>query len=156
MKEETIISVINDMNAKRKNAFTLKSLSGNVDLSIHTSIIDPNTTYQSRAGRTYRFYLIKDPKGKYVVAVYDMGGDLHWVVLPKQRRKGYLVKPLKEVIIPHLFRDQEEIKISIIKEIGKELFTASERIALKVGFVQINEDSEMREYIVKHGIPESN
>jgi hypothetical protein len=149
MTEQTIISVIKDMNGKQENEFLLEPLSGNVDFTIHTSINDPNLTYQRHSGRLYRFYLIKNQNGKYVAAVYNMGGDLHWVVLPKYRKKGHLIKPLKEVIIPHLFRDQDEIKVSVIKEIGEEMFQASEKIALRVGFILVNEDGERKEYSLR-------
>lgn len=68
--------------------------------------------------------------------------DLHWVILPEHRKKGYLTIALKEAIIPYLFNiaEREELKISINElEISKKNYDASMRTALNIGFKKIDD-----------------
>lgn len=89
---------------------------------------------------SYRFFFIKNESNKYIGAVLDMGHDLHWYIIPKSRKQGYLTTALKESILPYLFYDERESqKISIEKnEIGEKNYLNSKGVALKLGFKAIN------------------
>lgn len=96
----------------------------------------------------YTYFLIKD-NDNYVGAVLDMTHDLHWVVLPKHRKKGHLSKALKNVILPYLLEktDRLEQKISINRsQIGETNYQNSLRVALNVGFKQIDEENLVFDY----------
>lgn len=151
MRAESIILVLQDLNSDQRNGFYLETLSESVDFGIFDSIIESKATYGKAPNRNYHFYLVKDDTGKYIAAVYVMSEDMHWVVLPENRRKGVLIKPLTEVIIPHLFNEQDEIKISIDRQLGDEHFEASDRIALKAGFVKFKDERDIAEYRICKG-----
>lgn len=96
----------------------------------------------------YTYFLIKDDN-KYIGAVLDMTHDLHWVVLPKHRKKGHLSKALKQVILPYLLEetDRLEQKISINRnQIGEANYQNSLRVALNIGFKQIDEINLVFDY----------
>ncbi len=96
----------------------------------------------------YTYFLIKD-NNKYIGAVLDMTHDLHWVVLPKHRKKGHLSKALKHVILPYLLEetDRLEQKISINRnQIGEINYHNSLRVALNIGFKQIDEENLVFDY----------
>lgn len=96
----------------------------------------------------YTYFLIKENE-KYVGAVLDMTHDLHWVILPKYRKKGYLSKALKQVILPHILdeTDRLEQKISIKRyQIGDTNYQNSLKVALSVGFKQIDEENLVFDY----------
>jgi len=59
------------------------------------------------------FYLLKDDEGIFIAVVYDMLRDLHWYVLPGYHKQGYLTKSMKTAIIPHLFLERDQQKITI-------------------------------------------
>ena len=90
---------------------------------------------------SYRFFFIKDDLDKYVGAVLDMYQDLHWYIIPEKRKQGYLTTALKESILPYLFYDEREIqRITINKNaIGEKNYINSKNVALKLGFIAINE-----------------
>jgi hypothetical protein len=96
----------------------------------------------------YTYFLIKENE-KYVGAVLDMSHDLHWVILPKYRKKGHLSKALKQVILPYLLEEtvRLEQKISIKRyEIGEANYQNSLKVALSVGFKQIDEENLVFDY----------
>ncbi len=59
---------------------------------------------------SYRFFFIKNESDKYIGAVLDMYQDLHWYIIPKSRKQGYLTTALKESILPYLFYDEREVQ----------------------------------------------
>jgi len=94
------------------------------------------------------FYFIKNSEGIYVAIIQDRNNDLHWFVLKNYRKQGYLTKALKETVLFHLFQDREEQRITIVENaIGKQNFIASERVALKLGFIKGEENTD--EYFLK-------
>lgn len=96
----------------------------------------------------YTYFLIKD-NNKYIGAVLDMTHDLHWVILPKHRKKGHLSKALKHVILPYLLEetDRFEQKITIkSNEIGETNYQNSLKVALNVGFKPIDEKNLVFDY----------
>lgn len=96
----------------------------------------------------YTYFLIKD-NDNYIGAVLDMTHDLHWVILPKHRKKGHLSKALKQVILPYLLEetDRLEQKISINRnQIGEINYQNSLRVALNIGFKQIDEENLVFDY----------
>ncbi len=90
---------------------------------------------------SYRFFFIQNEQNEYIGAVLDMSRDLHWYVLPKSRKNGYLTNALKESILPYLFYyERESQRITIDKNsIGEKNYLSSKNLALKVGFKQTNE-----------------
>lgn len=81
------------------------------------------------------FYLVKNNENIFVAIVFDMQRDLHWFVLPDYRGLGYLTTAMKDSIIPHLFLNRDEQRITIKEdEIGKDNFRASEKVAINLGF----------------------
>jgi hypothetical protein len=90
---------------------------------------------------SYRFFFIKNEINEYVGAVLDMYQDLHWYILPKNRKQGYLTTALKESILPYLFYDERESqRITIDKNaIGENNYLSSKNVALKLGFKPIND-----------------
>lgn len=135
MSEESIISIINKLNRYPNYKNCIKhALSKNVEFA-HVWI---NSVFYTNNPQT--FFLIKN-EIEYVGAVLDMKTDLHWVIVPKYRKKGYLTTALKDAIIPYLFSivEREELKISINElEIGKKNYEASMSTALKVGFKKVD------------------
>ena len=96
----------------------------------------------------YTYFLIKD-NDNYVGAVLYMTHDLHWVILPKHRKKGHLSQALKHVILPYLLEetDRFEQKITIKRnEIGETNYQNSLRVALNIGFKQIDEENLVFDY----------
>lgn len=90
---------------------------------------------------SYKFFFIKNPLGVYVGAILDMYSDLHWYIVPKQRKNGHLTKALKESVLPHIFYDEREVqRITIQEGIGIENYTNSKNVAVKIGFKPTNED----------------
>lgn len=80
-------------------------------------------------------YLIKDIDNQYVGIVYDMKYDLHWYLASRYRKKGYLTKAMKEVILFHLFQSRDIQYISIDEsEIGSKNYQASIKVATALGF----------------------
>lgn len=94
-----------------------------------------------------RFFFIKNNLGVYVSAVLDMNSDLHWYVIPEERKKGLLTKALKETILPYIFYEREEQRITIKLEIGEKNYANSKSVALKLGFNSMNE--EQTEFLLK-------
>lgn len=135
MTEKSIIAIINKLNRYPHYKNCIKhALSKNVEFA-HVWI---NSVFYTNNPQT--FFLIKN-EIEYVGAVLDMKTDLHWVILPKYRKKGYLTTALKDAIIPYLFSivEREELKISINElTIGKEQYENSLKTALKVGFKKVD------------------
>lgn len=89
---------------------------------------------------SYRFFFIKNELKEYVGAVFDMYDDLHWYIVPKFRKKGYLSRALKEAILPYIYEERETQKISIDRyAIGMVNYINSKKVALKLGFKELNE-----------------
>ena len=77
-----------------------------------------------------------------------MINDLHWYMLPRFRKKGYLSKSLKSTILPYLFYEREEQEISIdIKKIGERNYYSSKRVAELLGFKKI-ETGQQKEFFI--------
>ena len=91
------------------------------------------------------FFFIKNEENFVVGAVLDMRHDLHWYLTPKFRKKGYLTKALKEVIIPYIFcndfDERNEQEISIKKTFLEEInYNSSRKVAESLGFKTINDE----------------
>ena len=144
MTEKYIIQLMNKLNRFPNYKDCVKvGIGKNVELA--------HIWYQSGFSDShvpYTYFLIKD-NDNYIGAVLDMTHDLHWVVLPKHRKKGYLSKALKHVILPYLLEetDRLEQKISINRsQIGETNYQNSLRVALNVGFKPIDEENLVFDY----------
>lgn len=140
MTEKHIIQLINKLNRipNLKDCVKLE-LSKNVELAYIWS----NNEYLPDS-----YFLIKENE-IYVGAVLDMTIDLHWVILPKYRKKGHLSRALNQVILPYIFEElpRTEQKMSIKRhEIGEKNYKDSVRVALGVGFKPINEEDFVIDY----------
>lgn len=148
MHQNTIKNIINRLNNnKAGETIFLRPLSTSVSLGkVWIKKPHPKGEILSPDGPD-TFYFIKDDNGRFVGSVYDMYSDLHWYVLPKHRKMGYLSKSLKDAILPHIFQQRDNQRITINKaEIGAKNFGSSESVALKLGFVKFKEDREKAEY----------
>lgn len=156
MTDNFIKSLIYKLNQKKAvESIFLKSLTNNIDVAIvwHTA-----KDYSSSTNKLYgpdKFYFIKNDTGKFVAAVNDGGGDLHWFVLPKYRGLGHLTAALKETIIPHIFQtsNKEEQRITINRNaIGDKNYIASTKVATTVGFVERNNNVGKAELFVSKSL----
>lgn len=144
MTDKYIIQLINKLNRNPNHKDCVKvSIGKNVELA---HIWEKENFSNSHIPYTY--FLIKENE-KYVGAVLDMTNDLHWVILPKYRKKGHLSKALKQVVLPHILEEMPclEQKISIKRfEIGETNYQNSLKVALSVGFKQIDEENLVFDY----------
>lgn len=142
MTDKSIIQIINKLNRYPDFKGCIKvGIGKNVELG-HIWI--DNSIYK-HSPKT--FFLIKNDN-EYVGAVLDMKTDLHWVVLPKHRKKGHLTKALKEAILPYIFiqLERENQTISIKEsEIGQKNFQHSLNTALQVGFSKVDNNNYILE-----------
>ena len=142
MTAKSITTIINGLNKNPNYKNCIKhSISNTVDLA-HIWIRDSIYKHNPQT-----FFLIKNDH-EYVGAVLDMKTDLHWVVLPKHRKKGHLTKALKEAILPYIFiqLERENQTISIKEsEIGQKNYLNSLNTALQVGFKTIDKDNYILE-----------
>lgn len=92
----------------------------------------------------YQIYFILNVNLQCVGAILDMYEDLHWYVLPKYRKQSVLVNALQNVVIPHIFKkdnNRKNQRLSISRGIGTIKYKASQSIARKVGFnLEVFED----------------
>jgi len=93
----------------------------------------------------YDFFFIKNENNEFVGAVEDKYSDLHWYITPKNRKKGYLVKALKNAILPYIFYDEDKDfdnqRITITKsQIGELNYDNSRKVALSLGFKPTNKE----------------
>lgn len=94
------------------------------------------------------YFLIKE-NDKYVGAVLDMTHDLHWVILPKYRKRRHLSTALKQVILPHILKKMRRVeqKISIKQnEIVEINYQNSLKVASNVGFKILDEENLVFDY----------
>lgn len=133
---QSLLSILNN-NEKASGLIYLRPLSANVDFA-KIWIEEPKQTDSvTSSDGPDNFYLIKDDSNVFVSIVYDMWKDLHWFVLPEYRGMGHLTKALRQTIIPHLFLNRDEQRITINEiEIGKDNFKASEKVALSLCFTK--------------------
>jgi len=146
MKNESLQSLLEGLNknGKMSSLIYLRPLSSNVDFAKIWVDIPKLTDSVTSSDGPGNFYLIKNVENIFVAIVYDMVRDLHWFVLPGCRGMGYLTSALEQSIIPHLFLKRDEQRITINEaEIGKDSFKASEKVALRLGFIKSdNNDGE--------------
>lgn len=92
------------------------------------------------------FYFIRSREGPFVAAVYDAKGDLHWYVEPAYRERSLMSNALRRTILPYLARERAVQSITIHRWIGEVAFAASERLALRLGFLPGPQDDEVARY----------
>ena len=133
MTDKTIQAIIDYFNRKNSKAhIAAHPIGKNVEYGVVWKDIDFNKLGDVSP---YRFYFIKNGKGKCIGAVLDMNMDLHWYIDPVARKKGFLTNALIQVILPHLARIRKEQRITINRdEIGDENFESSLKTAKLAGF----------------------
>lgn len=136
MTAKYIRSIINRLNkGTLSERLFLRPLKNNVDFGYYwDEKPSPKNPSLSRSG-PYKFYFIRDEGKQYVSAVLDMTHDLHWYVLPKHRKAGYLGKALQNLILPHLFQSRDEQHITISRyHLSNQQIADSEAVAFRAGF----------------------
>lgn len=148
MTDKAIQVIINHFNRKKPQTFiSAHPIGENVEYGVVWTDIDFNKLGDVSP---YRFYFIKNGKGRCIGSVLDMNRDLHWYIDPVARKKGFLTNALVQVILPHLARIRKEQRITINSdEIGRENFEASYQTAKKAGFTRIGEVASKIECIQK-------
>lgn len=141
MTEKEIRKYINRLNNdKAKESIFTRPISKTVEIAkvwTEQPKIDDNIIGNFCS---YRFFFIKNEINEYVGAVLDMEQDLHWYIVPRNRKKGYLTTALKESILPYLFyyvRDSQRITIDK-NALGEKNYLNSKSVAIKLGFQPIN------------------
>jgi hypothetical protein len=81
------------------------------------------------------FFFIKAPDGKFAAAVLRMGAcEFHWYTVPAYRRRGLLIEPLKQVILPFIFAFNEHEFQRGTLDPRRPHASASTKVAQRVGF----------------------
>lgn len=132
MKDETLIKLIEDLNSV---TYEDKVFLRKMGKSVYLAKVwpkPPEATLVIQSG--YNFFFIKDEvREVFVACVLDMGPDnLHWLVHPTFRRKGYLIPALKDYILPYIFLDRDEQMVAVDSK-------ASRKVAEKAGFRAVGE-----------------
>jgi hypothetical protein len=168
MSDEGIEELLKSLNKNQyQNNILLKSISSKVDFAFvwtestnsYSELINRNLDKDYYPMKTYcsdynSMYFIKDVEGEmgqYVAAVVDMKQDLHWFVVERCRKQGHLTRALNEVILPHLFLDRKEQRVTINEfQLGEETALKSEKVTLNVGFkpVKVLGKGNAKEYIL--------
>lgn len=147
MTEEEIRTYIDLLNNKKEQeSIFIRPISETVEIGKIWSELPKENDSVSNF-KSNRFFFIKNTLGIYVSAIFDMNSDLHWYVIPEERKKGLLTIALKETILPYLFYEREEQRITVKSEIGEENYANSKKVALKLGFKPTNE--EQTEFLIK-------
>ena len=141
MTDKYLRYLINKLNAgKTEGLIFLRPLSDLVDYAIVKPKVRRAPTKNISLLELEKCYFIKNNEGLYVAGVNSMSFDIHWFVMAKHRKKGHLTKAMKEIILPHLFQDDEVLKISIDENsIGRKNRIASERVAYNLGFRKLSD-----------------
>lgn len=150
MKDKNLKQLLDKLNEKKtiRNLF-IRTLSDHVEFAKYITPIRRAPTTKISPVKFDRFYFIKNENGVYVATVYDMCNDLHWYVLFNFRKKGYLTNAMRNVILPHLFQEYDELRITINENlIGFKNMEASERVALNLGFEKVSTNYYGSEYIL--------
>lgn len=132
MTEQNLRTLVIRLNkGSTKGLIFRRPLSDSVDFAkVWDS--EPNQTDAISGFGPINFYFIKDSTNKYVGAVEDRTNDLHWFLLSAYRRRGRMKQALESTILPHLFLDRNEQRITIQKTaIGQKNFVASENLSFK-------------------------
>jgi hypothetical protein len=136
MHDETLITLIEDLNSGTyEDKIFLRKVGKGVYLAkVWTK--PPEAILVIQSG--YDFFFIKDEAREvFVACVLDMGpNNLHWLVHPAFRRKGYLVPALKDYILPYLFTDRDDQIVEVASDVSR-------KVAEKAGFIAVGE-KEMR------------
>ncbi|PWJ47223.1 hypothetical protein CLV98_1682 [Dyadobacter jejuensis] len=148
MTVKDIRKYINRLNNKKasETIFT-RQISKTVDFA-KVWIRQPRVTDVGiNDGGRFEFFFIKNEFNEYVGAVYFMPNDLHWYIIPKYRKKGYLSNALGESILPYLFDNKNEnIRITIQRTSnGNGNYLNSKGVALRLGFKPINQEETVFE-----------
>ena len=103
MTNESIERLIDALNAhEMRDRIFRASLSASVEYA-KVWLNEPKGVAGNEG--SYEFFFIKNETGVYVAAVLDMYNDLHVFVKEAYRRKGYLTRAMKEVILPKLYQN---------------------------------------------------
>lgn len=140
MTEKEIRKYLVRLNTSKSDQTIFKrEISPNVEIAKVWKNLPKRSDRKQNAYQPDFFFFIKNENQEYVGAVLDMGFDLHWFVLPKFRKRGYLTNALKEAIIPYIFdflRESPIITISISD--SRVSYKDSIKVAKSLNFTQVD------------------
>lgn len=91
----------------------------------------------------FTFYFIQSDDHRFVGAIQDGGGDLHWYVARPYRGARLLSNALRRTILPHIAASgRTSQQITINPSIGRANFGASQHLALALGFQLVDSCGE--------------
>lgn len=139
MTESELKYLIEKLNREEVDLIYLRPLTSTVDFA-KVWLDKPEIGKEISPFGADKFYFIKSEVGFYIAAVFDMDTNLHWYVDEKYRKKGYLTRNLKGTILPHLFQDRTNQRITIDEKfIGRSNWKASKKVAAAVGFKKVSD-----------------
>lgn len=131
MDNQTLINILDNMNqGKACDVIFTRRIFDHVHVAKSWYNIDTNSRASNITASD--FFLIQQ-NNVFVACIEDRGPkDLHWLVHPDHRGKGYLTIALKDYILPYLFYwlDREEQHISFNSD-------KSKAVATRCGFNEI-------------------
>lgn len=141
MTEQNLRTLVNRLNnGTAKDLIFLRPISDSVDFA-NVWYAKPSLEDGVSDFGPIKFYFIRDSKDKYVGVVEDRTDDLHWFILSGHRGKGLMKEALQSTILPHLFLDRDEQRITIQQTaIGQKNYLASQNLALNLGFKKTKDD----------------
>ena len=141
MTNKSLQRIIDNFCCKSKKnkltTFVSKGLISKNVILVEGDSFEVDRPYNPKRVSLSDFYLIKNDFNQIVGIVYDMGYDLHWYIIPRFRKLGYLTKILKQQILPYLLLDEEYIVITICKDY--DFYEQSLSVAKNVGFNFVSE-----------------
>jgi RimJ/RimL family protein N-acetyltransferase len=88
--------------------------------------------------------------GEFAGAIHRMGaGELHWYVRKKFRGRGLLVEPMKSVVLPFIFKENDIPRQRCSVERKRNFSDASARLAERIGFRKAETTAEGTVYEVR-------
>ena len=97
----------------------------------------------------FEFFFVKARDKKFAAAVFRMGAnEIHWYVAEKYRGKRILVQPLKEMILPFIFKRHADAEQQATVDTGT-FAKHSAKLARKVGFRRVLVGEGKQKFVVK-------
>jgi hypothetical protein len=135
MKHEQIESLILSLNIDDTSERIFKrNIGNNVEFAYVWDKIPSPSDSLKKNYEGKKIFLIKNNEQIYVAAVYLMNDDLHWFVIPSERKKGILIKAMQDCIISYLFDILADKPIRITIDKGSEFEMESIRVAELLNF----------------------
>jgi hypothetical protein len=151
MTDKAIQDVLDRLNSGKHNDIVNRPIAKNVWWGYVWGETDqgygPEGQIQNKG---FEFYFVKAKDNRFAGAVFRMGAnEMHWYVDEKYRGKGILVGPLRNIILPFIFRlhaDENEQEAGIEPGPFSKIST---KLARKVGFRCVEEKDGRKKFVLK-------